>query len=561
MTGLAAYIQGMICAKKEPASRRFGTLWVLALAWLAGCQPFPEEVSVEDTWTPIVAVPLVDTEFDLGDVLEAVTDSLDTVPVATLSSGELAFVHRESFSGSIAEEWLILPDVSESESVVFDEAVAFGLELLPPGETLTVSDTLSTAYLVDEPEGVLLSEVRFASGTLAFTLSTTTEEYIAGEILLPQLLDPQGMPWSIVWEPNALAMGSFTVEQDLTDWRLVPQNTPLDTNRIDAAFTLFLSNNPFGTAQAGQSLDLALTLNDLTFDRVEGDFGQSLVNLEQSSSTFDLFDDRFTTSGLVLDRTRVELQVTNGFGLEAVLDSLTMISSGMGPDVVLTTDALPFDVASANGSADDPVLSTWVLDETNSNVVDFFSTESRTLDIGLQIRSNPGGLAPGEVNFVDANGAVEADFLAEIPLSLRAEQVDFLDTLSFSLEPEQERQAELDSAELRFIFHNGFPFGVEGQAYFLSPEGVALDSVQLEVFSLLALPVLDDQGLPVEPAVSVTDFFFDWDRADRLRQADRIVIQAFGRTPDASDGTFVRVTEEQGLRMEIGAVLYTHMSL
>lgn len=559
MQGVTAYIQLMICAKKQSLWWPSITMGLMAVVLWAGCQPFPEEVSAEGTWAPIVAVPLVDTEFDLGDVLKAVTDSVDTVPVATLSSGELAFVHREAFSGSIAEEWLVLPGLSETESVVFDEAVAFGLELLPPGEVLTVSDTLSTAYLVEEPEGVLLSEVRFASGSLTFTLSTTTEEYIAGEILLPQLLDPQGMPWSIVWEPNALAMGSFTVEQDLTDWRLAPQNTPLDTNRLDAAFTLFLSNNPFGIAQAGQSLDLALTMEDLAFARVEGDFGQSTVSLEQSSSTFDLFDDRFTTSGLAIDRARVELQVTNGFGLEAVMDSLTMTSSGGGPDVVFETVAPAFPVASANGSADEPVLSTWVIDESNSNIVEFFSAEPRTLDIGLQIQSNPGGLAPGEVNFVDANGFVAADFLAEIPLSLRAEQVDFVDTLAFSLNAEE--QAELDSAELRFIFHNGFPFGVEAQAVFLSPEGVALDSLPLEVFSMLALPVLDDQGLPVEPAVSVTDFFFDWDRADRLRLADRIVIQAWGRTPEATEGTFVRVTEDQGLRMEIGAVLYTHMSL
>ena len=44
--------------------------WSAALAVLlfaAGCQQLPEEWTAPD-WTPIAAVPLVDTRFDLGDV-------------------------------------------------------------------------------------------------------------------------------------------------------------------------------------------------------------------------------------------------------------------------------------------------------------------------------------------------------------------------------------------------------------------------------------------------------------------------------------------------------------
>ena len=67
-------------------------MWTAVLAVAAGCQTVPEEFSAP-TWTPVAAVPLVDTRFDLSDVLEVLTDSLDTVPVATTAEGELAFYH------------------------------------------------------------------------------------------------------------------------------------------------------------------------------------------------------------------------------------------------------------------------------------------------------------------------------------------------------------------------------------------------------------------------------------------------------------------------------------
>ena len=107
----------------------------------SGCQAPPEELTLS-TWTPIVALPLVDTRFDLGDVLELVGDSLDTTPVQGLPSGELAFVHEESLSGTLAQEWLVLPGMDVAESFVLDENLATALNLTVPGETVTYTDSV-----------------------------------------------------------------------------------------------------------------------------------------------------------------------------------------------------------------------------------------------------------------------------------------------------------------------------------------------------------------------------------------------------------------------------------
>jgi hypothetical protein len=142
-------------------------------------------------------------------------------------------------------------------------------------------------------------------------------------------------------------------------------------------------------------------------------------------------------------------------------------------------------------------------------------------------------------------------------LSIRAVQVDFVDTLDFALALEEEDEvAELDSAELRLILHNGFPFGVDLQAFFLDENGVVLDSLLSSTLSLFSMPVLNQEGLPLAPSEFREDFFFDWERANRLKLANRVVVLAWCSTAEAALGNYVRLTEEQELQMQLGALLY-----
>ena len=164
------------------------------MAVAAGCQKVPEEFSAP-TWTPGAAVPLVDTRFDLSDVLEVLTDSLDTVPVATTGEGELAVYHEQGFTGSIAEEWLILPDYASSESVTLGADEALALNLLPPGQSISFSDAASAQLDVVEPEGVLLDRIELSAGTLSFDLTTTMGDDLSGNCTIPGLVDPDGVPY------------------------------------------------------------------------------------------------------------------------------------------------------------------------------------------------------------------------------------------------------------------------------------------------------------------------------------------------------------------------------
>lgn len=539
-------------------------LWCLSVVACAGiigwtgCQSAPDEVSVTP-WSPIVAIPLLDTRFDLSDVLEVVTDSLDSVPVETLSSGELAFYHEEFFRGTIAPEWLVLPGFLSSGEVVLEADDANVIDDLPPGQALGYEVEVSSELLIEEPEGARLDRVELSEGSLMFSVTNGTGEAVAINCVIPGLLNPNGFPYNVAITSGDLASGSFAVTQDISGWVLLLENGPDLTNGIQGLCSLEISNDPGNVAAAGE-VSFDLELDGLEFNRVEGDFGMATITLEEESETLALFDDRFTTSGIGIERASLRLEVENGFGVEAILDSVDLASFAEGtPDVLFELEAPPFVVPSANDNFNAPSISVLEVNETNSNVVDFFSAEPRDIDLGMRIRCNPDGPVGPSGNFLDAEGYVSAKWRAEIPLSIRAEQVDFAETLDVDINIEE--QTELDSAVLRLILHNGFPFEVGIRAVFLDADDVPLDSLSTDTLNLFTLPAIDGEGFPIEEGLFVHDFALDWERADQLRLAKRVMVQAWCETAEASSGQFVRLTEEQGLRMELGLLVYSTQDL
>ena len=111
------------------------------------------------------------------------------------------------------------------------------------------------------------------------------------------------------------------------------------------------------------------------------------------------------------------------------------------------------------------------------------------------------------------------------------------------------------------ILHNGFPFEVDIRAVFLDENGQAIDSLSTAPLHLFTMPPTDASGVPTEPGVFVHDVFLDWERVDRLRNASRVVTEAWCETANALSGEFVRITEEQGLRMELGLLVYAKIDL
>ena len=94
------------------------------------------------------------------------------------------------------------------------------INLTPPGTVLTLSDTMVSEMTVDNPPGALVDLVVLSEGVLTLTVSSTMGDDVEGQLSIPMLFDPNGMPWSVAWTADMLESGSFVVTEDLTGWSI-----------------------------------------------------------------------------------------------------------------------------------------------------------------------------------------------------------------------------------------------------------------------------------------------------------------------------------------------------
>ena len=91
-------------------------------------------------------------------------------------------------------------------------------------------------------------------------------------------------------------------------------------------FDVFVTNDAGHTAQEGRvPLMAAFVMDGLEFERVEGDFGSSEIFLGRGERLrWRCSTTGSPSSGVSIDEASIAVEVTNGFGVEAVLDSVVL---------------------------------------------------------------------------------------------------------------------------------------------------------------------------------------------------------------------------------------------
>ena len=540
--------------------RPYRGICVFLVAGAMGCQTLPEDIVVED-WKPVLGVPFIDTRFTLYDLVDATLESGATVPLAELEGGELAFVHVEPFQGMRASEFIQLPNGELDIVYQLSESDVQALQALPPGNVLPLQFEGEWS-LPCLPSGgnIQLTGVEFKSGGLL--VDVTTSLPVSGlSLRLPQMRNADDAPW--VWEPQ-------TPATDLAGWRLDSlRNGLAGWNRtpVEVSFGLQAMNG----IEVGDALTLSLVFADVEMKRVGGDLGGLEFLVQDSTTTLELFDDRFQLTEVALERARVSLEVDNGWGVGIRMKAFNVQFPQIFPPTTLEYGTSGFEVPAAPYSSINPYMSkgisrTWSLNQDSANLLDFFSTEANKVSYQLAMRTEP---YAGVEHVIYDFSEVKAELKVEIPLAMTSGEVAFIDTLPFdiaqaglNLSPDSTTlpwlgsQMELDSAVLRMVLTNSLPLGMDLHIAFIDSAGnVVVDFPELQEPFVQPGPVEAD-GMTYEASRTAFDLSLDWSRYQDLRLADGVVFQAVGRTAELGNAPVVRVMADNALALEMGMLFY-----
>lgn len=329
---------------------------------------------------------------------------------------------------------------------------------------------------------------------------------------------------------------------DISGYQLFPED-----NRAVLRYTAKNEN--------GEELSLAnvyVQLTDLGFSYAEGYFGPYLLETFVDSIVVDFFED-YSDKQIEFADPTVFLEVENSFGVptQAVINELK-ITDGEGQQKELSGSRveegfyLPYPAPTAIGSSE---KATFEFNNTNSNIVDLLSDNPTSIfyDVDLKINPDKDSNVKG---FITDSSFYSLKLKVQLPLYGSSTNYVVYDTLDFNLEDVE----NIQKAIFKVITENELGVDINMQAYFLDDQDNILETLFTEQTLLAQGAKVDNNGYTNTSEVATTFVETDATRANRIKQASKIVLET-GFSTLSNYPNAVRILSTQGIRVKIGAVV------
>lgn len=459
-------------------------------------------------WEPSFAVPVLNTEFSMSDVLTKLDSNSF---VQTDAEGLLSIVYENQFSTTSAGPLFDLPDV-----------------LVPMFDT-----TQQVGFPI---EGITALGIK--QGILNYSFESVD---IGTHELVVQI--PEASQNGVLYEKivSFNAPGSFAGSLDLSGY-------DLDLAVGKMTFKYFARTT--GTKERKQLPSFFFEISDLEYDQVNGYTGTKAIELGADSMDLDLFADmgngefRFNDPQISLridNSYGVPIEVkANDFSIKTETGTISLDHTGLANGIILNYPDL-----SAVGTSASTIID---INRENSNLPDLLAAKPVGLVYDLGATLHPEGDST-ENGFVLDDSGFDLGLTIEIPLDLQVNDLSFEQDLGI----EMEQVDQVESAVLTLITDNGFPLELVLQAYFLDAQGVVQDSLFDGPSQLLSAASVDQNGRVSESAPLTMDIELSAQRWYYLQNSAEIRVKA--KIASTQDGTVpVKFYDDYTLGVKLGVL-------
>ncbi len=522
---------------------------VLSAIMFSGCRKSNyEDLELED-WSPVLAIPLVSTEIKIDDVL---TELNHPEEILILDDGIVALNYKGELFSFSPENIVVIESQSVSETVQLGATEAQTLDMSPtpidlPGIAIPVELELA-------PAEVKIDEIAIESGSLSMSLTRLQDENVSGQLQINELLDQNDQIVTIDINGGEPVNTPEEISIDLAGYKLQPTLIPPFTNQITFTVSLTLSDNSSNTAIAGDFISVDLTLSNLQFEHVIGDFGNLDLTGDNDTINLNLFQN-IQNGEFGLTEAIINLDITNSFGFpfDIELGNVVSVNQNSGVETQLFLADVSLEGQLTIGG--EPEMKTFSFDNDNSDVTPLFDPAPVDIIFDITAESNPSGPPlPSQPNFITNTSSFDIDVDVVLPLNGYVLNVLISDTTDINISFEE--FAQIDSLEFRLNTDNGFPLDIELQAFFIDSTSTVIDSLFLNDERIISSAMVNLDGEVVTPSSEVTFITFTSEKAERLESAKRVRFNAIINSNQSTLQQAVKIKENQGLDLELGVKIY-----
>jgi len=324
-------------------------------------------------------------------------------------------------------------------------------------------------------------------------------------------------------------------------------------NRIPYTYSIQLDNSVgYIDFESGDALKMDVTLTDLDFQSLSGDFGPQNIQILPGNFELDVFNRLGGDFKVASPKLSIIFHNSIGIPAEVNLDIAATSKKGQTSNLLRNPAnfniPVPADIFSG--------IETGTIEYTkhNSNVVEFMALppNSKILYSG-GINFNKGNTVTAlNPNFIDAESRISVDMALELPMELQINSLSFSDTTGIS----GDSFDKVESAEVILNAKNGIPLDLDMQMFFVD----TVSKVQYgstKRTKILSAASIDVAGNYI-PLESSHTFTLDKTEMDNLRKANGVVFSGTVISPLGESGIVTILSES---RIDLKTVIKAKLNL
>jgi len=436
--------------------------------------------------------------FDLEDVTFQIWDNISGTLIGTVQSDLLK-------SGEVFEEDIVLDGKTINNSVFVRL-----LKFKSPGSTTPVLinlldrintrmeliglqiksgslrvapinfDPVSGVVEIQTDNNVKLKSANIKSGKLNYSFESSLDVPIQLILELPS-----------VTRNGVIFSDTFSITNGTLDGVIDIQDYLVDFGMNNAqSFNMLPVNLRTSTPGSGQNyitfsendlVSVDFQLEDILINEFSGNAGTIVQNLDPSTLDFGINYAGLEpeTQQAFFDNPKIEVFYTNSFGIPMAADLDISTEGNFGGNESLNPSTFSLDFPSVQ-QIGQSINSSFVLDKTNSNIVNFLSIYPTAVDYAGKITVNPNSNNDLN-NFISLESEITAGIDINLPLKFKSTLLGFTDTLA--TEPiADESPEEIESIQLILDYVNDLPFDTKIDLICsrLGTETVVIEGLEIE---------------------------------------------------------------------------------
>jgi len=491
---------------------------ILFILLLVSCQDDFERLKRND-WNPEMAIPLIDSRFDVYRVFKKTNDSGS---VETGDDRVISLVYSGEIFRISGQELFSIPDVE------FDLTIAQG-ELPFIGT------------------GMSLKQLDFGQGILQVHIEHNSTEDVLISLNMPRT-SKNGVPFQKVFRVN-YSGSSVTVFDTIFDLAQYKSDLTGSSGQGSNMMNINYSSTGVTSGQPAPMNTFKVDFNNLAFNYLGGYLGK--IDLGDFSDSLGMIAfENFRTGGIKFEEPKIIITTENGFGIPCLMSFNEFSGTRSGVTTKLTGDLVDkgMIVEAAKDTLNNAVSIENINDE-NSNLTDFLFSPPNALKFDIDLKANPANDTTA-YNFVSSKSELIGNIDIELPLVGRLNSVAFEHTFDFSAEDFEDTR----NATFKIWTKNFFPLGIYIQLYFLNENEDALDSLVVNGGTIFREAQVDENGFSVIPSIEESYIVMGESRFTRMVESTSKMRFKAILSSKASRFRPIRIRDDNYFEIKLGVI-------